>query len=504
MTTGEIRVHEAEASPTDPNLATDPALWPAHRQAAAIRARELSSRELLDAMVERIERLNPTYNAVVTLDVERGRRLAAAADETIAHGYDHGPLHGLPITVKDALDVAGMRSTGGAAHFADRVPDADAFAVANLVGAGAFCFGKTNVPEWSGDIQTYNDLFGTTNNPWDRARTPGGSSGGAATAVALGMTAFEIGTDIGGSVRIPAAYTGMAGHKPSYGLVPTGGYFDGPDGGLTEPDVNVHGPIARSVDDLDLLLGVLASPAPDRAVAWRVELPPPRHARVGGYRVAVWPDDPACPVSPDTAAAVAHVGDVLATAGCTVDGTARPAIDAAEAALLGSTLVGAAVSPSMTPEEYAAAAQQAHAHDAGSRAGRLAGGYVTSHVDWLAMDRERARIRRAWAAFFEDHDVLLCPVVARPPFLHHQAGSFGTRTIEIAGVERPYRDLTSWAVLVGMAYLPATVVPVGRTADGLPIAVQIVGPYLEDRTTIDVARHVVERIGPILLPPSGA
>ena len=270
MTIGEIRVHEAAASPTDPNLATDPALWPAHRQAAAIRARELSSRELLDAMVARIGRLNPTYNAVVTLDIERGRRLAAAADETIAHGYDHGPLHGLPITVKDALDVAGMRSTGGAAHFADRVPDADALAVANVVGAGAFCFGKTNVPEWSGDIQTYNELFGTTNNPWDVARTPGGSSGGAATAVALGMTAFEIGTDIGGSVRIPAAYTGMAGHKPSYGLVPTGGYLDGPDGGLTEPDINVHGPIARSVDDLDLLLGVLASPAPDRAVAWRV------------------------------------------------------------------------------------------------------------------------------------------------------------------------------------------------------------------------------------------
>ena len=483
------------------DLPTDPALWPAHRQAAAIRARTLSSRELFDAVTARVERLNPTVNAVVTVDLERGKAGAAAADTATAHGEFHGPLHGLPVTIKDALAVSGMRSTGGAEHFGDHVPTVDADVVANALGAGAYCFGKTNVPEWSGDIQSYNTIFGTTNNPWDQRLVPGGSSGGAATAVALGMTSFEIGTDIGGSIRIPSAYTGMAGHKPSYGLVPTGGYLDGPEGGLTEPDVNVHGPIARSVDDLDLLLGVLAGPPPDRAGAWSVMLPPPRHPRIEGYRIAVWADDAACPVTHDTAAAIRNAGDALAHAGASVDVDARPAIDANAAALLGLGLVGAAVTPSMTDDEFDGLA--ALVADAGmpDDVRLMMSRYTTNHRGWLALDRQRARIRQAWAAFFDSVDVLLCPVIARPPFPHLHEGGFGTRTIDIGGTVRPYRDLIWWTVLIGMAYLPSTVVPVGRTADGLPIAVQVVGPYLEDRTTIDVARALVEHVEPITLPP---
>ncbi len=264
----------------------DPALWPAHRQAAAIRARELSSRELMDAFAERIERLNPAVNAVVTLDLERGRAGATAADEATARGDDLGSLHGLPITVKDALTVAGLRSTGGAVELRDHVPARDADAVERVRAAGAIPFAKTNVPRWSGDIQTYNEIFGTTNNPWDTSLVPGGSSGGPAVAVALGFTSFEIGTDIGGSIRIPSAYCGVAGHKPSYGLVPCGGYLDHVEGGLTEPDVNVHGPIARSVEDLELVLDVLAGPRADLATAWRVNVPPARHDRIDAYRVA--------------------------------------------------------------------------------------------------------------------------------------------------------------------------------------------------------------------------
>ena len=290
---------------TDPTaVPADPALWPAVRQAAAIRDRTLSSRELLDAFAARIERLNPSVNAVVTLDLERGAKAARAADAATAKGDPTGPLHGLPVTVKDALAVKGMRSTGGAKELSENVPDLDADAPARAFAAGAYCFAKTNVPSWSGDIQTYNDLFGTTNNPWDQTRVPGGSSGGAATAVALGMTAFEIGTDIGGSIRIPSAYCGVVGHKPSYGLVPCGGYLDGVEGGLTEPDINVHGPIARSVDDLELLLGVLAGPTPERARAWTVTLAPPRQSKLSDYRVAVWADDPHCRVSAETAAAI--------------------------------------------------------------------------------------------------------------------------------------------------------------------------------------------------------
>ena len=480
---------------------TDPALWTATRQAAAIRNRTLSSRELLAAMTARIERLNPAVNAVVTLDLARGVAAATAADAATARGESSGPLHGLPVTIKDALAVAGLRSTGGAVELRDHVAMVDADAPARAFAAGAYCFGKTNLPRWSGDIQSYNEIFGTTNNPWNLLLVPGGSSGGAATAVALGMTSFEIGTDIGGSIRIPAAYCGVAGHKPSYGLVPCGGYLDGPDGGLTEPDINVHGPIARSVDDLELLLGVLAGPTPERAKAWTVALAPPRRTSVEGLRVALWADDPGCPVSAATASAVRRAGAALDAAGAHVDDCARPAFEPGAAALLGLGLVGSAITPSLSDGEFAYLAAIAGDRNQTADQAEMIGAYVIDHRGWLGLDRERARVRRAWAAFFENHDVLLCPVIACPPFPHLQTGSFVDRTIEIDGATRPYRDLIWWTVLIGMAYLPSTVVPVGRTVDGLPIGVQVVGPYLEDRTTLAVARALVELCGPITPPP---
>jgi amidase len=482
-------------------VSTDPALWPAHRQADAIRARELASAELFDAFTARIERLNPAVNAVVTLDLERGKKAAAAADEAVARGDPLGPLHGLPITLKDALAVRDLRSTGGAAELAEHIPTADADVAARAFAAGAYCFAKTNVPRWSSDVQTYNDVFGTTNNPWNPSLVPGGSSGGAAAAVALGLTAFEIGTDIGGSIRIPAAYCGIAGHKPSYGLVPSGGYLDHLTGGLTDPDINAHGPLARSVEDLDLLLGVLAGPSPERAVAWRVELAPPRHERIDAFRVAVWSDDDACPVTADTSAAVEAAADVLADAGAPIDRGARPALDAAAAAGLGLGLLAAAMTPSMSDDEFAFVQRLAAGADVPDADKKVLGAFAMPHRTWLALDRDRARVRRAWSDFFVDHDVLLCPVIARPPFPHLQKGSVGDRVLDIGGSTRPYLDLVWWTILIGMAYLPSTVVPAGRTADGLPVGIQVVGPYLEDRTTIAAAHVVADRLGGITPPP---
>src|SRR4051794_13131615 len=233
---------------------------------AAIKGRAVSSRELLATFLDRIERLNGPVNAVVTLAVERAQAEAAAADKATVRGAELGPLHGLPITIKDAIETEGIRSTGGAIELTDHVPAADAPAVAKLRAAGAIVFGKTNLPRWSGDLQSYNEIFGTTNNPWDVSRVPGGSSGGAATAVACGLTSFELGTDIGGSVRVPSHFCGVFGLKTSYGLVSQRGYLDHVGGGHVDADVNVFGPIARSADDLDLLLGVLAEssepPAP--------------------------------------------------------------------------------------------------------------------------------------------------------------------------------------------------------------------------------------------------
>src|SRR6266540_79829 len=271
------------------------ATWTAGRLAAAIAAKEVGSRELLDLYLDRIDRLNPPLNAVVTLDVDRAREAAAVADEAAARGDSHGPLHGLPITVKDAIEVGGIRSTGGAVELSGHVPAQDGVAVARLKAAGAIVFGKTNVPRWSGDLQTYNEIFGTTNNPWDTSRGPGGSSGGAATAVACGFTGFELGTDIGGSIRIPSHCCGVFGLKPSFGVIPQRGYLDHVGGGSTDADINVFGPIARSADDLELLLGVLAGPEPERAEAWRLDLPASDARTLGEFRIGTWLDDAASP-----------------------------------------------------------------------------------------------------------------------------------------------------------------------------------------------------------------
>lgn len=238
----------------------------AGRLAGAIRDKELGSRELLDLYLGRIERLDGPVNALVTLDVERARAAAAQADEAMARGESSGPLHGLPITIKDAIATEGIRSTGGATELKDHVPTEDAPVVAKLKAAGAIVFGKTNLPRWSGDLQTYNEMFGTTSNPWNTDLIPGGSSGGAAAAVAAGFTSFEVGTDIAGSVRVPSHLCGVFGLKPSYGLIPQRGYFDHVGGGTTDADINVFGPIARSAEDLDLLLGSLAGPPPEQAV----------------------------------------------------------------------------------------------------------------------------------------------------------------------------------------------------------------------------------------------
>jgi len=461
---------------------------------------ELSSRELLDAFVARIEQHNPSVNAVVTLDLDRARAAAGDADDARAKGRAEGPLGGLPITVKDALAVRSVRSTGGAVEHRDHMPNEDADVVSLVRAAGAIPFAKTNVPRWSGDIQTYNDIFGTTNNPWDTARTPGGSSGGAATSVALGFTSFEIGTDIGGSIRFPSAFCGVVGHKPSYGLVPCGGYIDRVDYGSTEPDVNVHGPIARSVDDLELLLDLLASPRPNRSHAVSHRLPPARHSRIDSYRVAVWSDDAACPVSSEVQVAVEHAGDVLASLGASVNREARPALDADACSQLGLWLVAAATSPSMSAEDVARYRAIASHPDTPPATAASLSSLTCTHHEWMAADVQRQRFRAQWASFFNDYDVLVCPVAMTNAFPHLQQGSLAERSLLVDGQQRPYMDLLWWTVLVGGVYLPATVVPVGMTAEGLPIGVQIVGPYLEDRTALAAARAIREALGPIMLP----
>ena len=474
---------------------------PAVALAKALRDGELGSRELLEQYISRVERLNPRINAVVARDFERARRRADEADAARTRGSLLGPLHGLPMTIKDSLETEGLCTTCGVPELAQHVPARDATAVARLRAAGAVVFGKTNAPTWAMDVQTYNPVYGTTNNPWDTTRSPGGSSGGAAAAVAAGLTALEMGSDIGGSIRNPSHYCGVYGHKPSYGIVPGRGHLPPPPGTLADTDIGVVGPIARSAEDLALALEVVAGPDEDQAVGWRLALPPARRGALRDYRVAAWLDDPACPVDDAVRGRLEAVVEALVKAGVRVE-TARP-VDFAEAfrdylrLLLPVTTAGAPDAIIAALAEHAAQL----APDADDMQARLARFATQRHRDWLAANEKRQHHRARWAAFFRDHDVLLCPASPVTAIEHDHEGDVFTRTMQVNGTTRPYADQVAWAGVIGMAYLPATVAPAGRSPAGLPVGVQIVGPYLEDRTTLDFARRLAEVAGGFEAPP---
>jgi amidase len=474
-------------------------LEPASTLVTRLRRRELSSRELVDVYLDRIDRHNPVLNAVVTLDAERARAEAAAADEAAARGEDLGPLHGLPVTVKDSIETASLRTTCGAPELAGHVPRRDATAVARLRAAGALVLGKTNTPTWAADAQTDNPLFGRTNNPWDVARSPGGSSGGPAAAVAAGLSGLDLGSDIGGSIRMPAGYCGVYGLRPSFGVVPTRGHLPPPSGVRTELDMSVFGPLARGADDLALALDVLAGPDEARAVGWRLELPPPRADRLSGYRIAAWLDDPSCPVDAAVLDVLTAVVDALRHDGVKVDDDAGP-VDLAGSARLFQRLVQPFMGTTLSDAEFAALTALAASGERTPRA-RWAR-HVTAPVRrWAFAHEERLSVTASWARFFRDHDVLLCPVTPTTAIEHDATPDPDERRITVNGVEVPYWEQVRWTQALSIAHLPVATVPVGLSAAGLPVGVQIVGPHLEDRTVLDVARRLADVVGGYRSPP---
>lgn len=467
---------------------------------AALRRKEVSSRELLDHYLARVERVNPRLNAVVTLDVERARKRAAAADEALARGELWGPLHGLPMTIKDTFETAGLRTTAGFSPLADHVPTVDAVAVARLIGAGAVVFGKTNVPMLAGDWQTYNAIFGTTNNVWDVTRAPGGSSGGSATVVAAGLAGLELGSDIGGSIRVPSHWSGVYGHKPTHGIVPQRGHIPPQPGALTESDLDVIGPIARGPADLELALSVLAGPLPDRAVGWRLALPPPRRGRLRDFRVAAWLDDPAFPVDAQVHARLADAVRALRAAGVTVDEAARPGFGLAEVVEDYTKLLYPILVAGYPRDTFDALVELAKQPDEGFGS-RLARAGTIRHRDWLASHETRERVRARLAEFFTRYDVLLLPVNQVPAIPHDPSEPMMDRRVRVNGRERNYFDMLAWISIATFTYHPATAAPIGRTDAGLPVGLQIVGPYLEDRTPLEFARQLADVVGGYVRPP---
>jgi amidase len=480
----------------------DPLLLPVADQIALLASRKLSARELMDLTLQRIDKLNPVLNAVITLDREGALTAAADADGQRTKGLAR-PLEGLPVTIKDALDTAGMRTACGAPNLKDRVPTEDATVVARLKAAGAIIIGKTNVPMFCGDFQSASPLSGRTANPWNPAFSAGGSSGGAAVAVATGMSSFEVGTDQGSSVRWPCAANGITGLKSSWGLVSTWGVVPPPPEKRTLRNVDVvsAGPMTRHAADMDMLLGVMAGPR-DIRVPGPV-LAAPRHGSPRGLRVAMWLDEPFAPVDARVSDGVRAAATLLAGAGAEVDETARPTFRFAEAyevfALLNHWLVGYGL-PARVRDKIAAQAASFAPGDLSHRALQARGMRMTPGL-YQELNARRLRLKRQWAQFFTRFDVVLCPP-APVAFLPHQEDpNVMARTLDVNGAARPYLDFLHWASPAASSDLPAAVAPAGLTPEGMPRGVQIIAPAMEDRTAIAVAVMVQELSGGFRAPP---
>ncbi|MCQ9179562.1 amidase [Streptomyces sp. IBSBF 2953] len=475
----------------------------AEELAAALRAGEVTSADLTDEAITRIEQDDKSINAICVPDFDRARAAAREADRARARGEDR-PLLGIPVTVKESYNIAGLPTTWGMPFHRDHVPAEDAVQVSRLKAAGAVVLGKTNVPLGLQDIQSFNEVYGTTNNPWDHGRTPGGSSGGSAAALASGFGALSIGSDIGGSLRTPAHFCGVYAHKPTLGLAASRGMVPPRAPAFpAEPDLAVVGPMARTARDLTLLLDVMAGPDPlTFGAAHDLRLPPARHERLRDFRVLVLEEHPLIPTGSAVRAGVNRVADALADGGARVERHSPLLPDLTEAAMLYAHLFfsgAAARFPVEAYEELRTEACALRADDRSLDAARLRA-TVSTHRDWIAANDGRELHRHGWRQFFAEFDAVVCPVTPTPAFPHDHDPDSRKRRICVDGVEYPYLDQLVWAGVATMPGLPATAVPAGRSPEGLPVGVQLIGPMFEDRTPLRLAELLEEKIGGFQAP----
>lgn len=468
--------------------------------AEKIQQGELTSSDLTEHFIERIESLDGPINSVVVRVFDMAREDARQADAAQERGEKLGPLHGVPMTIKESYVIADTPATWGQESFRNNTAAQDGLAVQRFRNAGAHFLGKTNVPVDLADFQSYNPIYGTTGNPYDTSRTPGGSSGGSAAALAAGFSALEAGSDIGGSIRNPAHFCGVYGHKPTYGVVPMQGHEL--VSGIPDADLAVCGPLARTAEDLHLALDIMAGPAPREATAWRLELPAASFTDLKNLRVAVWQTDSLAPVAREVSDRVQQVADLLASLGATVSDTARPNFDLALAHDNYQTLLGAVLTAAMKPDQVAVAVQYAgtFSQEDNSNEAVNARAAVISHREWIRTNTRREKLRRAWSAFFNDWDVLVCPQMATPAFPHDHR-PFGERTLAVDDVTQPYFQQLFWAGLIVNGYLPSTVFPSGLSASGLPIGLQAVAAPYRDHNAIEFARLITREMGGFTPPP---
>lgn len=472
--------------------------------AGAVKSRETSSVELVEMYRARIATHNPALNAIIYTDWDAALATARECDAALARGEAIGPLHGVPVTIKEAFEVKGTPATWGMPELRNNIASRDAAAVARLRAAGAVIMGKTNVPRLLADHQTFNAVYGRTNNPWDLATGPGGSSGGAAVALAAGLTGLELGSDIGGSIRNPAHHCGVYGHKPTFGICSTRGH-DLP-GDLVPLDMGVVGPMGRSARDLDLGLSVLSGADGAESAGWQLTLPTASTRPLSELRVGVMLDDAAAPVDEAVKMEIDKLADFLAARGAKVTRQARPVRDTATAFSIYTRLLRSATLLHVSDVDVQASITEAAGleRDARGYAVDSAFGRALSHRDWLRLNEQRHQIKLEWDAFFNTHDVLLCPAACRAAAPQDETSVRHERTIEINGEQHLATNDLFWAGLVGMAHLPSTAAPIGSTANGMPVGVQIVGKWYQDRSTIALARLLEQNYRAFVAPPAYA
>ncbi|MGQ0674514.1 MAG: amidase [Rhodospirillales bacterium] len=474
----------------------------AKQLAAAVKSRKIGCKELLDLYLKRVAKYNPRLNAVIATDIPAAEKRAKAGDAAVKKRARWGPLHGVPMTIKESFDVAGLPTTWGWPELKNNIARCNAVAVDRFLAAGANIFGKTNVPLFLADWQSYNAIYGATNNPWDLKLSPGGSSGGSAAALAAGLTGIEAGSDIGSSIRNPAHYCGVYGHKPSWGILTPRGHAM--PGVVASSDISAIGPLARSADDLALALGVMAGPDELDGAGWKLALPAPRKKALREFKVAVMLDDPNGEVDRAVQDRIQAVADFLAKKRAKVADKARPDIDTTEAHRVFVLLLRSATSGRLSPELFQRNLETAKAlrPDDESYFARMTRGNVLHHRDWLRLNNARHQMRLKWAEFFKEWDLLICPAAASAACPHDHEGERWQRTIAVNGKRVPATDQLFWAGYSGAFYLPSTVAPAGFTPQGLPVGVQIVGPQYGDRTTIEFAR-LLEKEFQAFVPPKG-
>jgi amidase len=471
---------------------------------AALAAKKVSAVELAQDAIGRIERHDGKINAVCVRDFARGLEAARAADAARARG-ETGPLLGIPLTVKESYNIAGLPTTWGFPPQKDFRPPEDALSISRVKQAGGVIIGKTNVPVGLGDWQSYNEIYGTTNNPFDLGRTPGGSSGGSSAALAAGYGPLSLGSDIGGSLRVPAFHCGVYAHKPTYNLAPVRGHTPPPFPPIPlDRDMAVIGPMARSAADLSLLLDVIAGPDPlDTGVGYKLALPPPRHHALKDFRVLVVAGDPVLPSDKDIRGAIEKLAGNLTKAGVSVARQSPLWPDFADSSRLYMRMLMAFLGAFFPPEVIAGAKAGAArlAADNRSLAAERLRGITQSHRDWVLDDGARARLRAQWRELFKSFDAVICPIMPTPAYPHDHSPDQETRRIKIDGKDHVYPDQLAWPGIATLPGLPATAIPLGLSPQGLPVGVQILGPWLEDRTPLKLAELIEREFGGFVPPP---